>query len=74
MNGEKTIQNGESFCTATIKEKMRGQRFSFPEETVEAFKSHVLELSSSDWSKCVYKWFELMQKCIDLNGVYFEKQ
>lgn len=58
----------------TIKDKLRGQRFATPEEAVEAFKNHVLGLSSSDWQKCFDKWFERMQKCIDHKGKYFEKQ
>jgi histone-lysine N-methyltransferase SETMAR len=57
-----------------IKDKLRGQRFTSPEEAVEAFKNHVLSVSSSDWQKCFDKWFERMQKCIDLKGEYFEKQ
>lgn len=62
------------FLFPTIKNKLRGQRFSSPEGAVEAFKNHVLELSSSDWQKCFDNWFERMQKCIDHHGEYFEKQ
>lgn len=62
------------FLFPTIEDKLRGQRFSSPEEAVEAFKNHVLELSSSDWQKCFDKWFERMHKCINLHGEYFEKQ
>lgn len=57
-----------------IKDKLRGQRFTSPEEAVEAFKNHVLELSHSDWQKCFDNWFERMHKCIDHHGEYFEKQ
>lgn len=62
------------FLFPLIKDKLRGQRFSSPEEAVEAFKTHVLELPSSDWKKCYEGWFNRMQKCIDLKGDYFEKQ
>lgn len=58
----------------TIKNKMRGHRFSTPEEAVEAFKSHVLEVPQSEWKKCYENWFHRMQKCIDHQGEYFEKQ
>ena len=27
-----------------------------------------------EWQKCFDNWFKRMQKCIDLNGEYFEKQ
>jgi histone-lysine N-methyltransferase SETMAR len=62
------------FLFPRIKDKLRGQRFTSPEEAMEAFKNHVLELSSSDWSKCYEWWFNRMHKCIDLKGEYFEKQ
>lgn len=62
------------FLFPNIKKKMRGQRFSTPQEAVEAFKTHVLELPQSEWKKCYEKWFERMQKCINLRGEYFEKQ
>ena len=57
-----------------IKNKLRGQHFSTAEEAVDAFKMHVLKVPKSEWKKCFENWFERMQKCIDLHGVYFEKQ
>jgi len=62
------------FLFPHIKKKMRGQRFSCPEDAVEAFKNHVLEVSQSEWKKCFDNWFERMQKCINQAGEYFEKQ
>ena len=62
------------FLFPHIKNKLRGQRFSTPEEAVDAFKTHVLEVSQSEWKKCFENWFTHMQKCIDLKGEYFEKQ
>lgn len=62
------------FLFPKIKHKLRGQRFSTPEEAVDAFKTHVLELPLSEWKKCFENWFERMQKCINLHGEYFEKQ
>ena len=62
------------FLFPHIKKKMRGQRFSTPEEAVDMFKSHVLEVPQSEWKKCFDNWFKRMQKCIDLDGEYFEKQ
>lgn len=53
---------------------MRGQRFSTPEEAVESFKMHVLDVPPSEWNKCFENWFKRMQKCINLKGEYFEKQ
>ena len=51
---------------------MRGQRFSSPEEAVDAFRMHVLEIPQAEWEKCCQNSFKRMQKCIDLNGEYFE--
>ncbi|XP_055316153.1 histone-lysine N-methyltransferase SETMAR-like [Sitodiplosis mosellana] len=62
------------FLFPHIKNKMRGQRFPTPEDAVDAFKTHVLELPQSEWKKCFENWFKRMQKCIDLHGEYFEKQ
>ena len=62
------------FLFPYVKNKMRGQRFATSEETVDAFRVHVLEIAESDWQKCFDNWFKRMQKCIDFNGEYFEKQ
>ena len=53
-----------------VKTKMRRQRFSTPEEAVDAFRMHVLEIPQSE---VFDNWFKRMQKCIELNGECFEK-
>ena len=62
------------FLFPCVKNEMRDQRFSTPEEAVDAFRMHVLETSQSEGQKCFDNWFKRMQKCIDFNGEYFEKQ
>lgn len=57
-----------------VKNKLRGERFTTPEDAVEAFKTHVSEIPTLKWHECFSNWFKRMQKCIDLNGEYFEKQ
>ena len=57
-----------------VETEMRGQRFSTPDETVNAFRMHVLVIPQSEWQKCFGNWFKRMQKCLDLNGKGFEKQ
>ena len=59
------------FLFPCVKNKMRGQRFSTPED---AFTMHVLQIPQSEWQKCFDNWFKPMQKCINFNGEYFEKQ
>ena len=62
------------FLFPCVKNKMKGQRFSTPEEAVDAFRMHVLEIPQSEWQKCFDNWFKRMRRCIDLDGEYFEKQ
>jgi len=50
------------------------ERFESPEVAVETFRTLISEITASEWKKCFEKWFEPMQKCIDLKGEYFEKQ
>jgi len=68
------LSPNDFFLFPTIKKKMRGQRFSTPEQAVEAFKFHVSEVPISQWNKCFENWFDRMQKCVELQGEYFEKQ
>jgi hypothetical protein len=58
------------FLFPTIKNKLREQ-FSTPEEAVEAFKTHVLELPSSEWKKCFENRFIRVEKRVNLKGEYF---
>lgn len=62
------------FLFPTVKKNLRGIRFSTPESAVEAYKNEILQIPSSEWSKCFENWFLRMQKCIDHKGEYFEKQ
>ncbi|KAF7274732.1 hypothetical protein GWI33_012596 [Rhynchophorus ferrugineus] len=61
------------FLFPSVKNKLRGQRFSLSEEAIEAFKNHVLKIPYSEWNKCFENWFKRMQNCIDHRGEYFEK-
>ena len=40
------------FLFPHVKNKMRGQHFSTPEEAVDAFRMYVLEIPQSEWQKC----------------------
>jgi len=62
------------FLFPHIKIKMRGQRFSSREGTVEAIKNHALKMSQSEWDKCLDNWFKRMQKLINLAEEHFEEQ
>jgi len=58
------------FLFPYVKNKLRGQQFSTPEEAVTTFKNHILEVPQSEWKKCYENWFKRMQKCIDHLGEY----
>ena len=62
------------FLFPYVKNKMRGQRFTTPEEGLDTFRIHVLKMLQSERQKYFENWFKRMQMCIDLNGEYFEKQ
>ena len=32
------------------------------------------KINQSEWKECLDNWLKRMQKCIDLDGKYFEKQ
>ncbi|GBP60786.1 Histone-lysine N-methyltransferase SETMAR [Eumeta japonica] len=46
----------------SVKNKLRGQRFSSREEAVDAFKMHVLDIVQSEWKKWHENWFQRMQR------------
>lgn len=56
-----------------IKEKLRGKHFMDAEEAVAAFQNAVEETPKAEWARCFSQWFHRMQRCIDVNGRYFEK-
>lgn len=60
------------FLIPKIKDKLRGERFSSPDEAIEAFKNHVLSIPTSFWQNCFGNWFHRMQRCIDAQGEYYE--
>ena len=61
----------EFFSFPYVKNKLRCQHLSTPEEAVDAFRMHVLEIPQSE---CIDIWSKRLQNYIDLNVAYFEKQ
>lgn len=39
------------FLFPTVKNRMREQRFSTPEEAIDAFKNHIFEIPHTEWIK-----------------------
>ena len=58
------------FLFPYVKTKMRGQRFSTPEEECMVWRY----VPQSEWQKCCDNWFKRKEKCIDIHGEYSEKQ
>ena len=40
------------FLFPYVKQKMLGQRFSSPQEAVDAFQNHISEILISEWKNC----------------------
>ncbi|GBP88742.1 Histone-lysine N-methyltransferase SETMAR [Eumeta japonica] len=57
-----------------IIEKLRGNWFTDTEKAVAAYEKAVEATSKCEWAKSFFQWLHRMQRCIDLNGHYFEKQ
>ena len=68
------VAGDDFFLFPYVKNKTQSQRFSTPEEALDAFRMHVSEIPQSEWQKCFDIWFKRKRKCIDLNGQYFENQ
>lgn len=61
------------FLFPKLKSKLKGIRFESPESAVHAFESLILSVPQSEWANCFSSWFVRMERCIQSNGMYFEK-
>ena len=61
------------FLFPKVKSMLKGRRFSCDEEAVDAYFEAVSTIDKEEWGEVLKKWFERMQKCIDCDGIYFEK-
>ena len=57
----------------TIKNELRGRRFSSNEELVGALFKVIEAIPKDEWKMCFQKWFSRMKKCIESHGEYVEK-
>ena len=57
------LASNDLFLLPYVKNKLRGQRFSTPEEAVDVFRMHVLEILQSEWQK----FFDLMRNILKNN-------
>ncbi|KAF8794101.1 hypothetical protein HNY73_002116 [Argiope bruennichi] len=56
------LSSNDFFLFHYVKQKMREQRFSSPQETVDAcFQNHVSKISTSEWKSFFKNRFELME-------------
>ena len=58
---------------STIKDELRGKRFSTNEELAGALFEVIDTIPKDEWKMCFNKWFNRMKKCIEYHGEYFEK-
>ena len=61
------------FLFPNVKTRLRGHRFSRPEDAVAAYNEELNARSENEWRGCFQKWFQRMQRCIECAGEYFEK-
>ena len=61
------------FLFPKVKSAMRGIQFRTSDEAVQAYMDELGKLEPSDYQNCFSGWFRRMDKCIDMNGEYFEK-
>ena len=61
------------FLFPTVKARLRGKRFSSPEDMVAAYQGELCALDERDWRQCFQSWLRRMQRCIDVQGEYFDK-
>lgn len=61
------------FLFPKIKNKIKGIRFSSPDEAAAAYLEAVRALSTEDWKNCFSEWINRMKLCVQANGEYFEK-
>ena len=62
------------FLFPRMKDLMRGKSFSSNEQIMSHFLKLLEEVKKNDWKLCFQDWFKRMDKCIQHNGEYFEKQ
>ena len=56
-----------------IKEKLRGKEFQDINELHAAVQEQMDGLQKEDFYQCYEQWFERMNKCISVQGQYFEQ-
>ena len=56
------LEPNDFFLFPYVKNKMRGQRFLRPEEAVDAFRMHILEIPPLEWQKCFANLFKTRSK------------
>ena len=55
---------------STIKDELRGKRFSTNEELAGALFEVIDNIPKNEWKMCFNKWFTRMKKCIECHGEY----
>jgi histone-lysine N-methyltransferase SETMAR len=56
-----------------IKEQLLGKNFQDINELHDAVQEQIDCLQKEDFNQCYEKWFERMNKCISVQGHYFEQ-
>lgn len=60
------------FLFPRFKKNMKGQRFATVEEVKQKSQSELKAIPVSEYQNCFEEWKARLQKCIAVNGCYFE--
>lgn len=56
-----------------VKSQLKGRKFTTEEELLSAWDDACASVTKDQWQDIFSSWFLRMQKCIDCDGMYFEK-
>ncbi|GBP93197.1 hypothetical protein EVAR_24940_1 [Eumeta japonica] len=63
-----------NFRNEKLKKDSRKKWFTHADEAVAAYDKAVEATPKCEWTKCFSRWFNRMQRVVDLNVDYFERQ
>ena len=61
------------FLFPHVKKQLRGTRYDSPQDAIRAFTRAIDSVDKVTWSEVRKSWFQLMARCIEAQGGYFEK-
>lgn len=60
------------FLFPKVKRELKGEYFRNTDAVLEKFNTLVAAITPDEWRSCFHNWFQRMDKCLAMNGEYFE--